>query len=101
MQTDERIEEETLPNYKSSRYYPVQIRDVFQDRYELLGKLGYGATSTTWFCQDQYAKDFKVLKICIHESGRSLREQDAYSQFSGLRTSNVGLFFHSYDQKKV
>lgn len=53
MQTDERVEEETVPNYDSSRYYPVQIRDIFQDRYEVLGKLGYGATSTTWFCRDQ------------------------------------------------
>ncbi|KAI6824809.1 hypothetical protein KC342_g11379 [Hortaea werneckii] len=100
MQTDQRIEEETVPNYKSSRYYPVQIRDVFQDRYEVLGKLGYGATSTTWFCRDQYAEDFKVLKICIHESGRPLREQHAYSQFSGLRTSNIGYWFTRLAKKR-
>ncbi|KAI6896852.1 hypothetical protein D0869_09670 [Hortaea werneckii] len=93
MQTDRKIEEETVPNYDSSRYYPVEIRDIFQDRYEVLGKLGYGATSTTWFCRDQYDEDFKVLKICIHESGKPLREQDAYSQFSGLRTSNMGYFY--------
>ncbi|RMY93362.1 hypothetical protein D0862_09238 [Hortaea werneckii] len=93
MQTDSKIEEETVPNYDASRYYPVEIRDIFQGRYEVLGKLGYGATSTTWFCRDQYDEDFKVLKICIHESGKPLREEDAYSQFSGLRTSNVGYFF--------
>ncbi|KAI7162009.1 hypothetical protein KC349_g2409 [Hortaea werneckii] len=93
MQTDRKIEEETVPNYVSSRYYPVEIRDIFQDRYEVLGKLGYGTTSTTWFCRDQYDEDFKVLKICIHESGKLLREQDAYSQFSGLRTSSMGYFY--------
>ncbi|KAI7546741.1 hypothetical protein KC331_g5434 [Hortaea werneckii] len=100
MQTDERVEEETVPNYDSSRYYPVQIRDIFQDRYEVLGKLGYGATSTTWFCRDQYAENFKVLKICIHENGRPLREQGVYSQFSGLRTSNVGYFFTRIPKKR-
>ncbi|RMY71661.1 hypothetical protein D0863_04990 [Hortaea werneckii] len=93
MQTDLKVEEETVPNYDTSRYYPVEIRDVFQDRYEVLGKLGYGTTSTTWFCRDQDDEDFKVLKICIHESGTSLREKDAYSQFSGLRTSNIGYWF--------
>ncbi|GAB1742048.1 hypothetical protein NU219Hw_g7438t1 [Hortaea werneckii] len=93
MQTDSKIEEETVPNYDARHYYPVEIRDIFQGRYEVLGKLGYGATSTTWFCRDQYDEDFKVLKICIHESGKPLREEDAYSQFSGLRTSNVGYFF--------
>ena len=53
MQTDLKVQEETVPNYDTSRYYPVEIRDVFQDRYEVLGKLGYGTTSTTWFCRDQ------------------------------------------------
>ncbi|KAI7345746.1 hypothetical protein KC354_g14585 [Hortaea werneckii] len=100
MQTDERVEEETVPNYDSSRYYPVQIRDIFQDRYEVLGKLGYGTTSTTWFCRDQDAENFKVLKICINENGRPLREQGVYSQFSGLRTSNVGYFFTRIPKKR-
>ncbi|KAI7480069.1 hypothetical protein KC357_g4049 [Hortaea werneckii] len=93
MQTDLKVEEETVPNYDTSRYYPVEIRDIFQDRYEVLGKLGYGTTSTTWFCRDLDDEDFKVLKICIHESGKSLREKDASSQFSGLRTSNIGYWF--------
>ncbi|KAI6904172.1 hypothetical protein KC318_g4608 [Hortaea werneckii] len=100
MQTDQRVEEETVPNYNPSRYYPVQIRDIFQDRYEVLGKLGYDATSTTWFCRDHHAENFKVLKICIHESGRPLREQHAYSQFSGLRTSNIGYWFTRLAKKR-
>ncbi|KAI7329332.1 hypothetical protein KC315_g6206 [Hortaea werneckii] len=100
MQTDQRVEEETVPNYDSSRYYPVQIRDIFQNRYEVLGKLGYGATSTTWLCRDHHAENFKVLKICIHESGRPLREQHAYLQFSGLRTSNIGYWFTRLAKKR-
>ncbi|KAI7240758.1 hypothetical protein KC330_g1014 [Hortaea werneckii] len=78
MQTDRRVEEETVPNYDSSRYYPVQIRDIFQDS----------------------AENFKVLKIRIHENGRPLREQGVYSQFSGLRTSNVGYFFTRIPKKR-
>ncbi|KAM0666464.1 hypothetical protein ACQRIU_004319 [Beauveria bassiana] len=44
------------PNF--SRYYPVQIGQVFADRYQVVGKLGFGATSTVWLahdlCQDQH-----------------------------------------------
>ncbi|KAI7682272.1 hypothetical protein KC319_g1105, partial [Hortaea werneckii] len=119
MHTDQKVEEETVPNYNPSRYYPVQIGDIFLDRYEVLGKLGFGSTSTTWFCRDHQsapvkatrnkvffadlrssAENFKVLKICIHENGNPLREQGVYSQFSGLRTANVGYFFTRIPKKR-
>ncbi|KAG6204629.1 hypothetical protein E4U50_005112 [Claviceps purpurea] len=43
---DERIEEETLPNYATSQYYPVAIGEIFRARYQVVGKLGFGTTST-------------------------------------------------------
>lgn len=46
------IEEETLPYYKASHYYPVRIGDVYHTGYEVAGKLGYGAYSTSWLCRD-------------------------------------------------
>jgi serine/threonine-protein kinase SRPK3 len=50
--TDTSVEEETLPGYVASRYYPVQIGEVFQARYQIVGKLGFGATSTVWLARD-------------------------------------------------
>ncbi|KAJ9213209.1 hypothetical protein DTO166G4_5202 [Paecilomyces variotii] len=50
--TETPIEEETLPHYKAAHYYPVRIGDVYHTRYEVAGKLGYGAYSTSWLCQD-------------------------------------------------
>lgn len=49
---DHKFEEETLPNYLASRYYPVRIGEILCDRYQLVGKLGYGATSTVWLARD-------------------------------------------------
>lgn len=49
---DERIEEETLPNYATSQYYPVTIGEIFRARYQVVGKLGYGTTSTVWLARD-------------------------------------------------
>ena len=50
--TSQTLEEETLPDYMASRYYPTQIGQVIKDRYQVVGKLGYGATSTAWLARD-------------------------------------------------
>ncbi|KAG5985926.1 hypothetical protein E4U52_000778 [Claviceps spartinae] len=52
MPADEKFEEETIPGYKSSDYYPVRIGEVFHDRYQAVGKLGFGRTSTVWLARD-------------------------------------------------
>lgn len=49
---DQKIEEETIPGYVASRYYPVRIGDIFQDQYQVVGKLGFGASSTVWLARD-------------------------------------------------
>lgn len=49
---EEKIEEETLPDYLPQRYYPVRIGQVLDDRYQVVGKLGFGATSTVWLAHD-------------------------------------------------
>ena len=56
---NERWEEETLPGYGASQFYPISIGDVFEGRYQILGKLGYGGNSTVWFAKD-YAYVFVV-----------------------------------------
>lgn len=49
---DEKIEEELFPDYIASRYYPVRIGEVLRDRYQIVGKLGFGASSTVWLARD-------------------------------------------------
>lgn len=51
------VEEEHLPEYARNSFYPVRLGDVFQGRYEVLVKLGYGTTSTIWLAQDL---------LCVH-----------------------------------
>ncbi len=33
-------------------YHPVHVGDVFNKRYEVLSKLGWGYFSTVWLCID-------------------------------------------------
>lgn len=47
-----KIEEETLPDYIASQYYPTRIGEVINDRYQVIGKLGFGSTSTAWLARD-------------------------------------------------
>ena len=49
---DEKLEEEKWDFYKPELSYPVRIEEIFQSRYQVLGKLGYGAHSTVWMCRD-------------------------------------------------
>lgn len=51
-----KIEEETVPDYKEERFYPVRLGDIFHSRYKVLAKLGFGTASTVWLCRDlEYA----------------------------------------------
>lgn len=47
-----KIEEESIPSYKSENFYPARIGEVLNRRYQLVGKLGYGSSATVWLCRD-------------------------------------------------
>ena len=49
---DQKIEEEAYDTDSKLRYYPVQIGDVIEKRYQILGKLGYGVGSTVWLANE-------------------------------------------------
>lgn len=60
----ESIDNEPLSKYKIGGYYPVSIGEVFNNRYRIIKKLGWGVFSTVWLTYDyQEAEVFKVLKV--------------------------------------
>lgn len=52
VEPDHLVEEEELPDYRADRFYPVQLGEVFKDRYQVLTKLGFGTSSTAWLARD-------------------------------------------------
>lgn len=52
IKADQPAEEELLFDYSAYRYYPVHIGKIFQDRYQVCSKLGWGSCSTTWLARD-------------------------------------------------
>ena len=47
--TNHQIEEEGL---NVSRYYPMRIGDVVENRYQIVGKLGFGRGATVWLARE-------------------------------------------------
>lgn len=47
-----KVEEEKLPWYSPVQFYQTHIGEVFNSRYQVVGKLGYGSSSTAWLCRD-------------------------------------------------
>ncbi|PYI04299.1 kinase domain-containing protein [Aspergillus sclerotiicarbonarius CBS 121057] len=65
LESSEVIEEEDLPSYNVENFYPVYIGQVFNSRYQVVSKLGYGASSTVWLCRDLHAQSYMTLKVCV------------------------------------
>lgn len=61
--TSEDEEQENREDYCKGGYHPVKIGDLFQNRYHVLRKLGWGHFSTVWLCWDLEDKRYVALKI--------------------------------------
>ena len=104
----EKLEEENWEWYKPGLFYPVRIGEVFQSRYQVLGKLGYGSRSTVWLCRDltwvwqciQACKvlsihtrghKYMTLKVCEQDSPTIRRELAAYKHLDTVTTRKPGV----------
>ncbi|XP_069738825.1 SRSF protein kinase 3 [Phaenicophaeus curvirostris] len=56
-------EQEDPRDYCQGGYYPVRIGDLFNGRYHVVRKLGWGHFSTVWLCWDLRRKRFVALKV--------------------------------------
>ncbi|OAL49326.1 kinase-like protein [Pyrenochaeta sp. DS3sAY3a] len=87
-----KIEEERLPHYDQSVFYPVRIGEIFEDRYQVLGKLGFGSNSTVCFCRDLKKHQHIALKVCI-SSPKPSRELEVLKHLAVAQASHAGAHF--------
>ncbi|KAK9440303.1 serine threonine protein kinase, CMGC group [Metarhizium brunneum] len=89
----EKIEEELFPDYLASRYYPVRVGEILKNRYQIVGKLGFGASSTVWLARDLPRRRHVALKLFIHSQsmGEQLdRELSIYKRISASPSKHSG-----------
>lgn len=52
MPNSQRLVEELLEDaLNAGQYYPVNIGDIYAQKYQILGKLGFETTSTVWLAR--------------------------------------------------
>ncbi|KAK4154729.1 kinase-like domain-containing protein [Chaetomidium leptoderma] len=83
------VEEEQFDEFKSGIYYPVNIGDVYASKYQILGKLGFGTTSTVWLARNLLEHQHVVLKVYT-QSQESDDEFQIYDHLNKVNTSNPG-----------
>ncbi|EKM75280.1 hypothetical protein AGABI1DRAFT_103042 [Agaricus bisporus var. burnettii JB137-S8] len=82
--TSQLIEEENLPDYVATQYYPVRIGEVLASRYQVVGKLGFGTTSTVWMARDLMGRRHVALKIFIHSGSLGCEPSHELSVYQRL-----------------
>ncbi|KAL2024254.1 hypothetical protein VTK56DRAFT_9410 [Thermocarpiscus australiensis] len=58
-----KLEEEVYQWYSHKTFYPVRLGEIFQARYQVICKLGYGTASTTWLCRDLHDHRYVTIKV--------------------------------------
>ncbi|CAI7568051.1 unnamed protein product [Penicillium crustosum] len=76
-----KFEEETHPGYTTENSYSVNIGEVFQSRYQVIGKLGFGGYST---------HKYLTLKVFRQGSAEGKREMANYDRINAIKTSHAG-----------
>ncbi|AEO68037.1 uncharacterized protein THITE_2050733 [Thermothielavioides terrestris NRRL 8126] len=87
--TDHILEEEQFDEFKAGQYFPVRIGDVYDSKYQVLGKLGFGTTSTVWLARNLQDHGHVALKVYTRDAPHS-REVETYRSVSRANPSHPG-----------
>ena len=60
-------EQEDREEYCEGGYHPARIGDIFNGRYKVLRKLGWGYFSTVWLCWDLSGRRYVAVKVVKSE----------------------------------
>ncbi|EAW06693.1 protein kinase domain protein [Aspergillus clavatus NRRL 1] len=83
------VEEESIPTYRPEKFYPVRIGEVFNHRYQVVGKLGYGSSATVWLCRDLLDHRYIALKVYT-ASTTVTREIEIYNHLRTIQSNHAG-----------
>ncbi|XP_055078933.1 SRSF protein kinase 3 [Periophthalmus magnuspinnatus] len=79
-------------------YHPVQMGDVFNRRYQVLSKLGWGYYATVWLCLDLRSGGHVAVKVLKSGPGFAQAGQD---ELTLLRCAGSATHRHSHSQRIV
>ncbi|EEP80717.1 predicted protein [Uncinocarpus reesii 1704] len=108
---DEPIEEERLPYYDPTSFFPAKPGYIFHNRYEAIAKVGWGTCSTVWLARDLQriwrserfvtlkigTCDFKDKNSALHERNVEQRIANALPDHQGF--NYVRTCLDSFEEK--
>merc|ERR1712232_2583 len=56
-------DDEGADGYRKGGYHPVAVGEVYNGRYTVIAKLGWGHFSTVWLCQDMMHPRYVAMKV--------------------------------------
>ncbi|OQE85727.1 hypothetical protein PENNAL_c0023G10433 [Penicillium nalgiovense] len=92
MRRFERIHDivEPVEEYRAGGYHPVHLGDIFHERYQIIGKWGYGTFSTVWLARDLRLQKDATLKIIKAAASKTSTELSILLQLSKTETPHRG-----------
>ncbi|KAL9117079.1 MAG: hypothetical protein Q9187_006387 [Circinaria calcarea] len=88
----QKLEEEAFEDFTTGKYYPVRIGDVFASKYQVVGKLGFGVSSTVWLARNLEAHRHVALKVFTRDHQND-GEIDMYEHLSKGNPNHIGKRF--------
>ncbi|SBT00731.1 serine/threonine protein kinase, putative (SRPK1), partial [Plasmodium malariae] len=92
-------DDEGSDEYCNGGYHPVKINEIYNERYRIEGKLGWGHFSTVWVATDLKSKPLKFVAIKIQKGSESYTES-AKCEINYLKTVKVNSFDASWVELK-
>lgn len=91
--------DEGTEGYRPGGYHPVHVGDIFNFRYVVLQKLGWGHFSTVWMCLDRARKDGspQYVAMKVQKSAPHYREAafDEIELLSCVKKASSSEDYHS------
>ncbi|XP_065142294.1 SRSF protein kinase 3 [Paramisgurnus dabryanus] len=76
LESDCQEDQEDSSDYCYGGYHPIQLGDVFNKRYKVVSKLGWGYFSTVWLCIDLRSGRHVAVKVLKSGAGFTQAGQD-------------------------
>ncbi|SOV20771.1 serine/threonine protein kinase [Plasmodium sp. DRC-Itaito] len=92
-------DDEGSDEYCEGGYHPVKINEIYNNRYRIEGKLGWGHFSTVWVATDLKSKPLKFVAIKIQKGSETYTES-AKCEINYLNTVKVNSFDSSWVELK-
>ncbi|KAJ3496429.1 hypothetical protein NLJ89_g10488 [Agrocybe chaxingu] len=79
---------EPQARYQPGGYHPVRAGEIYNERYRILHKLGWGQYSTVWLVQDMRDQRLATMKILVADLTNEKAGYDERAMLVSLRETN-------------